>query len=59
MNRQLKPCNEPGCPQLILEGYCEQHNTSKPLYDLYRQSSSSRGYNSRWRKARSTSVSEV
>lgn len=52
MKKPLKPCNDPGCPQLTREGYCQQHKTSKPSYDLYRESSSRRGYNSRWRKAR-------
>ncbi|MFP5202945.1 MULTISPECIES: HNH endonuclease [Bacillus] len=52
MKKSLKLCNEPGCPQLTREGYCQQHKTSKPLYDLFRESSSRRGYNSRWRKAR-------
>lgn len=52
MKKALKPCNEPGCPQLTSEGYCQQHKTSKPSYDLHRESSARRGYNSRWLKAR-------
>lgn len=52
MKKSLKPCNEPSCPQLTRKGYCEQHKTSKTLYDLHRESSARRGYNSRWRKAR-------
>lgn len=44
----IKACNEPGCPQLTRRGYCEQHKTFKP----FRESSSRRGYNIRWHKAR-------
>ncbi len=43
MNKPLKPCNEPCCPTLTREGYCEQHKRTKPAYDQYRKSASKRG----------------
>lgn len=52
MQKPLKPCNEPGCPTLTREGYCEQHKREKPAYDRYRESAARRGYDSKWRKAR-------
>ncbi|MEC2220968.1 HNH endonuclease [Bacillus subtilis] len=52
MKKALKPCNEPGCPNLTREEYCEQHKRIKPAYDQYRESAAKRGYNSKWRQAR-------
>ncbi|MEC1965347.1 HNH endonuclease, partial [Bacillus subtilis] len=52
MKKALKPCNEPGCPNLTREGYCELHKRTKPAYDQYRESAAKRGYNSKWRQAR-------
>ena len=45
------PCKHPGCPELVPAGtkYCEKH---KALHPEEVRSASSRGYNSRWRKAR-------
>lgn len=43
MNKPLKPCNEPGCPTLTREGYCEQHKRTKPTYDQYRESAAAGG----------------
>ena len=42
MKKALKPCNEPGCPSLTREGYCEQHKRIKS-YDQYRESAAKRG----------------
>ncbi|MCY8045756.1 HNH endonuclease [Bacillus haynesii] len=52
MKKALKPCNEPGCPTLTREGYCEKHKRDQPAYDQYRESAARRGYDSKWRKAR-------
>lgn len=43
MKKALTPCNEPGCPNLTREGYCEQHKRTKPAYDQYRESAAKRG----------------
>ena len=52
-NRTLRPCNKPGCPELVTLGYCEKHRLAKrKREDEGRGSSSRRGYGARWRKAR-------
>lgn len=45
------PCRHPGCPELVEAGqkYCERH---KSMHPEEVRSAASRGYNSRWRKAR-------
>lgn len=45
------PCGHPGCPELVPSGvkYCEKH---KPLHPEEIRSAESRGYDSRWQKAR-------
>lgn len=43
-----KPCSFPGCPELTDNKYCEKH---QKFYGDERGSASSRGYDSRWRKA--------
>lgn len=45
-----KPCGHPGCPALTDNGYCDEHIK---LYANERGSAAERGYDSRWRKARS------
>jgi 5-methylcytosine-specific restriction enzyme A len=54
MKRSLKPCNEINCPTLTRERYCEQHKQVVNEYDKRRGSSSKRGYDGKWRKARTT-----
>ncbi|TCT14593.1 5-methylcytosine-specific restriction protein A [Natranaerovirga pectinivora] len=44
-----KPCKHPRCPKVTDGNYCDEH---KRLYEN-RASASERGYDSRWRKARS------
>ena len=44
-----KPCRHPGCPKLTDGLYCEEHEA---LHRGDRASSSKRGYNRRWQKAR-------
>ena len=45
------PCQHPGCPELVEPGkkYCERH---KALHSEEIRSASSRGYDSRWQRAR-------
>ncbi len=45
-----KPCKHPGCPMLTDDKYCEFHIR---LYKNERASAKERGYDSRWRAARS------
>ena len=51
-----RPCNHPGCAALIevnVGGYCDEHKRKQQQeYDAYRGSATSRGYGSRWQKAR-------
>ena len=44
-----KPCRHPGCPKLTDGLYCEEHEA---LHSGDRASSSKRGYNRQWQKAR-------
>lgn len=48
--KPLKPCKHPGCPKLTVGLYCEEH---AKLHMSDRVTSSGRGYDSRWRRARS------
>ena len=45
------PCRHPGCPELVPSGtkYCEKH---RQLHPEEVRSANSRGYGSRWQKAR-------
>jgi 5-methylcytosine-specific restriction enzyme A len=53
--RPKRPCNYPGCPELVEAGerYCPKHKKliSKQI-DQRRGSSTQRGYNARWQRAR-------
>lgn len=52
-----KPCGYPGCPALVDSNVprCEQHKrVTTKHYDATRGSSTKRGYDSRWQKARAT-----
>ncbi|MFE4525431.1 HNH endonuclease signature motif containing protein [Cytobacillus firmus] len=53
-SKPLKPCGELRCPNLTRERYCENHKRSSNDYDKYRGSAAQRGYDGKWRKARST-----
>lgn len=46
--RPKSPCKQPGCPNVSDGPYCEAHAKANPD----RPSAASRGYDSRWRKAR-------
>jgi len=50
--RPKRPCKYPCCPELVQEGYCDKHAKDKQSYDRYRGSSTERGYDAKWRKAR-------
>lgn len=49
-----KICNYSGCNTLIDVGqrYCDKHKVESRQYDKYRGTSTERGYNGKWRKAR-------
>lgn len=46
-SKPKKPCKHPNCPNLTFDIYCDNH---KGLY--VRESSSKRGYDSKWRTTR-------
>lgn len=53
--KSKRPCSYNGCPNLIELGqiYCQIHKTkAAKQYDKDRGTSTSRGYDSNWRKAR-------
>ena len=52
--KPYRPCNHVGCPELIRDGrYCDRHQKEKQQQqDQRRGSAASRGYDSRWQKAR-------
>ena len=50
--RSKKPCGKAGCPALTDTRYCSAHTTETPLYDKWRGSSTSRGYDNNWSKIR-------
>lgn len=54
-----KPCRHPGCKLLVKSGaYCDEHlKQSRKDQDTRRGSSSERGYNNRWQKARASFLS--
>ncbi|WP_458462413.1 HNH endonuclease signature motif containing protein [Paenibacillus sp.] len=46
-------CSKQGCKETITEGrYCEDHQDQVHSYDQDRGTAAERGYDSRWRKAR-------
>lgn len=47
--RPRKPCRHPGCPELTEGLYCLEHGKQ---HNCDRVTSSGRGYDSRWRRAR-------
>lgn len=54
-NKPLKPCCFPRCFELTPHRYCEYHRKKRQHdYDQRRGSASSRGYDARWRRARSS-----
>jgi 5-methylcytosine-specific restriction protein A len=58
-SKPLRICAHPGCSELVRSTYCDKHSKAKAKeYDNNRESSTKRGYNSRWRKARLTYLSK-
>lgn len=52
-----RPCRSPSCSALVsgAEGYCDKHKVQqRKQEDQRRGSSTARGYNYRWQKARAT-----
>lgn len=47
--KPMKPCRHPGCPRLTNGLFCEVH---EPEHRGDRESSSRRGYDRKWQKAR-------
>ncbi len=51
-------CAMPGCPGIAKPGkqYCDAHASHEPVHEVYdpSRSATSRGYNSRWERARKT-----
>ena len=58
--RAPTPCRYPGCPALLsTPGYCDKHlRVTRRQQDEHRGSPASRGYDSRWRKARALYLSQ-
>jgi 5-methylcytosine-specific restriction protein A len=47
----LRPCNHPGCPALVVNGFCEKHKKQEQRrYDRQRGTANLRGYNYDWAK---------
>jgi len=47
----LRPCNQPGCPELVESGYCEKHQKAKRKSDDSRRDKKVRSlYNYRWQQ---------
>lgn len=46
----LKPCANPGCPNLVVRGYCDVHKGSG--YESQRPNANARDYGAGWRKIR-------
>ena len=54
-SKPLRPCGQPGCPELTRDGYCDAHKRQTQRdYDRQRGTAAQRGYGGRWRKARLT-----
>jgi len=49
--KPLRPCSVSGCPALVDKGKCPEHSRQ---YERDRGSSTERGYDRRWQKARLT-----
>lgn len=58
--KPLRPCNNPGCRNLVEKGYCAGHEKERAAqkrqhdkrYNRERGSAAARGYGGRWRKYR-------
>lgn len=51
--RRQRPCAHPGCPYLVISGYCPAHQKSFHRQESeHRGSASERGYDRRWHNVR-------
>jgi 5-methylcytosine-specific restriction endonuclease McrA len=54
--RPLRPCSKIGCRNLVVSGFCEEHQKQEKaagrLYDRQRGSSAARGYGWKWQQYR-------
>ena len=58
-NKPKRPCSYAGCPELTSDQYCDKHQKQVTKeYDRRRGSAASRGYYSRWVKARKRYLTE-
>jgi 5-methylcytosine-specific restriction protein A len=57
-SKPLRPCKHLGCHNLSRDTYCPDHKQDKHGYDKQRGTASQRGYNARWRKARTYYLSK-
>lgn len=50
--RPPRPCRQPGCPALTVDGYCEQHRRdARQVVERERPTAHQRGYGRRWQAA--------
>lgn len=60
-HKPARPCRHLGCPALTLDvsGYCDTHKRQQQqLQDARRGTSTQRGYDARWHKARTSYLHE-
>lgn len=57
-NKAFKPCSKRGCPNLTRERYCDGHKQLNNSYDTNRGTASQRGYDAKWRRARTYYLSQ-
>ncbi|MBQ8708357.1 MAG: HNH endonuclease [Succinivibrionaceae bacterium] len=57
--KAMKTCRHPGCVNLVKDGrYCQEHSIDLYVYDQMRGNANERGYNVRWRRARTMFLSK-
>ena len=57
-SRPKKPCNYPGCKELVNKGYCDKHKKQGRGYDDNRMTSAQRGYGYKWQKYRAMFIKD-
>lgn len=50
MRKPLRPCSQPGCPELVTAGRCASHTPARPT-------AAHRGYDSAWQRLRARYLS--
>lgn len=56
--RALRPCGRPGCPNLASGRYCQADEHLAKQWDQQRGSAASRGYDSKWDRARKAKLAK-